>query len=93
MIEEAWRSLCHQSDSGGHRGLEGLLNKFMRGFFMLSARPKLRHLNEGCDTCIVREHVPSLTGYVGGKLCIELVAMSDTVRGNGYLLTAENSFS
>ena len=101
MVKEVW-SLCHQNDSGGHRGLEGTLNKFMRGFFMLSARPKLRYLNEGCDTCIVKErsvpsrvgeHVPSLTGYVGEKLYIDLVAMSDTVRGNRYLLTAEDSFS
>ena len=59
MFKKVW-SLCHQSDSGGHRGLEGTLNKFMRGFFMLSARPKLRILNEGCDTCIVKERsVPS----------------------------------
>ena len=54
MVKEVW-SLCHQSDSGGHRGVEGTLNKFMRGFFMLSARPKLRYLNEGCDTCIFKE--------------------------------------
>ena len=30
---------------------------------------------------------------VGEKLYIDLVAMSDTVRGNRYLLTAEDSFS
>ena len=69
---------------------------------MFSARPKLRYLNEGCDICIVKErsmpvqvgeHVPSLTGYVGEKLYIDLVSMSDTVRGNCYLLTAEDSFS
>ena len=69
---------------------------------MLSARLKLRFLNGGCDTCIVkersmparvREHVPSLTGYVGEKLYVDLVVMSDTVRGNRYLLTVENSFS
>ena len=69
---------------------------------MLSARPKLRYLNEGCDMCIVKErsvpswvgkHVPSLTGYVGEKLYIDLVAMSDTVRGNRYLLRAEDNFS
>ena len=39
-----------------------------------------------------REHVPSLTGYVGEKLYVDLVAMSDTVRGNQYLPTAEDSF-
>ena len=54
MIKEVW-SLCHQSNLGGHRGLEGTLNKFLRGFFMFSARPKLRYLNEGCDICIVKE--------------------------------------
>ena len=90
MVKEVW-SLCHQSDQGGHRGVEGTLNKFLRGFFMFSARTKLRFLNEGCDTCIVKErsvpvrsgiHQPSLTGYVGEKLYIDLVSMSDTVRGN-----------
>ena len=39
------------------------------------------------------EHMPSLTGYVREKLYVDLVAMSDTVRGNQYLLTAEDSFS
>ena len=38
----------------------------------------------------IREHPPSLTGYVGEKL---YVATSDTVRGNQYLLMAEDSFS
>ena len=37
--------------------------------------------------------MPSLTGYVGEKLYIDLVSMSDTVRGKRYLLTAEDSFS
>ena len=69
---------------------------------MFSPRSKLRYLNDGCDICIVKErsvpawvgvHVPSLTGYVGEKLYIDLVLMSDTVRGNRYLLTAEDSFS
>ena len=70
MVKEVWR-LCHQSDLGGHRGLEATLNKFLRGFFMLSVMPKLRFLNGGCDTCIVKElsmpvrtgvNMPSLTG-------------------------------
>ena len=30
------RSLCHQSDLGGHRGFEETLNKFLKGFFLLS---------------------------------------------------------
>ena len=38
-------------------------------------------------------HVPSLTGYVGEKLYLNLVSMSDNVRGNRYLLRAEDSFS
>ena len=36
MVKELW-SLCHQSNLGGHRGLEGTLNKFLKGFFLLSA--------------------------------------------------------
>ena len=51
-----------------------MLNKFLKGFFMLSTRQKLRFLNGGCDTCLTKErsmpvrtgeHVPSLMGYVG----------------------------
>ena len=89
-MKEVW-SLCHQSDLGGHIGLEGTLNKFLKGFFMLSVRQKLRFLNGGCDTCIAKErsmpvrtgeHVSSLTGYVGEKLYLDLVSMSDTGRGN-----------
>ena len=88
MVKEVW-SLCHQSDLGGHRGLEGSLNKFLKRFFMLSARQKLRFLNGGCDTCFTKErsmqfrtgeHVPCLTGYVREKLCIDLVSMLDTLR-------------
>ena len=69
---------------------------------MLSARQKLRFLNRGCDTCIIKDrsmpvktgvHIPSLTGYVGEKLYVDLVSMLDTVRGNQYLLTAKESFS
>ena len=37
--------------------------------------------------------MPSLTGYVGEKLYIDLVSMSDTVRGNRYLLMEEDSFT
>ena len=75
----------------GHRGLEGTLNKFLKGFFILSARQKLRFLNGGCDSCIAKEqsmpvrtgkHIPSLTGYVGVKLYVDLVSMSDTVSEN-----------
>ena len=83
MVREVW-SFCHQSDLGGHRGLEGTLNRFLKGFFMLSARQKLRFLNGGCDTCLTKlkcmpvrigEHVPSLTGYIREKLYIDLVSI------------------
>ena len=91
-----------QSDLGGHRGVEGTLNKFLKGFFMLSVRQKLMFLNGGCDTCLIKEqsmpvrtgeHVPSLTEYVREKLYIDLISMLDTLRGNRYLLMAEDSFS
>ena len=80
MIKEVW-SLCHQSDIRGHKGLEGTFNKFLKGFFLLSARQKLSFLNGGCDTCLTKqsvpvrtgEQVPSLTGYVGEKLYVDLV--------------------
>ena len=89
--QNLWSGKCGVSDLGGQRGLEGMLNKFHRGFVMLSARQKLRFLNGRCDTCIAkersmpvrtREHVPSLTGYIREKLYVDLVSMSDTVRGN-----------
>ena len=38
-------------------------------------------------------HVPLLAGYVGEKLYVDLVSMLDTIRGNRYLLSAEDSFS
>ena len=69
---------------------------------MLLVRQKLRFLNGGCVTCLTKEqsflvrtgeNVPSLTGYVGEKLYIDLVSMLDTMRGNRYLLTAEDNFS
>ena len=48
MVTEVW-SLCHQSNLGGHRGLEGTLNKVLKGFFLLSARQKIGFLKAGCD--------------------------------------------
>ena len=86
---EVW-SLCYQSNLGGYRGLERTLSKFLRGFFLLSARQKIHFLNSGCDTCLTKqrsmpvrtgENVPSLTGYVGEKLYIDLVSMLETLRG------------
>ena len=89
-------SLCHQHD------LEGMLSKFLKGFFLVSGRQKIHFLNGGCDTCLTKErslpaqtrlHVPTLAGYVGQMLYVDLVSMLDTIRGNQYLLMAEDSFS
>ena len=44
MVTEVW-SLCNQSDAGGQKRLEGTLNKFLKGFFMLTTRKKIRFLN------------------------------------------------
>ena len=88
MVKDVW-SLCHQSDLGGHRGLEGTLKKFLKGFSLLSVRQKIGFLNGGCDTCLTKEwsmpartrvHVPLLAGYVGEKLYVDLVSMSNTIR-------------
>ena len=49
IVTKVW-SLCHQTDLGGHRGLEGTLSKFINGFLLLSARQKIRFLNSRCDT-------------------------------------------
>ena len=88
MVKEVW-SLCNQSDLGEHRGLEGTLNKFHKGFFLLSARLKLQFLNGGCDTCLTKERSTRSglenmfpMGYVGKKLYIDLLSLSYTVRGN-----------
>ena len=37
MVREVW-SLCHQSNTDGHRGVEGRLNKFLKGCFVLTTR-------------------------------------------------------
>ena len=94
MVKEIC-SLCHQSDLAGHGDLEGTLNKFLKGFFLLSARQNQQFLNGKCDTCLTKErsmpvgtgeHGPSLEGYVGEKLYIDLVSISDPVRGNRRLM-------
>ena len=90
MVTDVW-ILCHQSDLGGQKGLEGTLSKFLKGIFLILARQKIYFLNGGCDTCLTKEwsmpvrtkeHVPSLTGYVGEKLCVDLVSMLETIIGN-----------
>ena len=92
MVTEVW-SLCHQSDLGGHRVLEGTLNKFLKRFFLLSARQKIHFLKGGTDyACENRAHGPLLAGYVGKKLWVDLVSMLETIRGNKYMLRAEDSF-
>ena len=82
--------------------MERTLNKFLKGFFMLSARQKIHYLNGGCDTCLTKEgsmpvqtgeHVPLLTGYIREKLYVDLVSMSETMRGNRYVLMVLDSFS
>ena len=94
--------LCHQNDAGGHRGVEGTLNKFLKGFIALSTRQNIWFLNGGCDTCLTKEwsiqvrtveHVSFLMRYVGKKLYVDLVSMSETIRGKRYMLLAEDSFS
>ena len=76
--------------------MDGVLNKFLEDFFLLAARHRIHFLNGECDTCLTkeqsmpvqtREHVSSLTGYVGEKLYVDLVSMSETIRGNRYMLT------
>ena len=71
--------------------MEGTLKKFLKGFFLLSARQKVHFLKGGCDTCSTKEwsipvktgeHVPLLTGYVEEKLYVDLVSMLETIRGN-----------
>ena len=54
MVMEVW-SLCHQRDLGGHRGLEVTLNKFLNGFFLLSARQKILFLKGKCDSSLTKE--------------------------------------
>ena len=80
--------------------MEGTLSKFLKGFFLLSARQKLHFLNGECDTCLTKEwsmpvrtggHVPLLTVYVVEKLYMNLVSMLETIRGNLYMLTAYDS--
>ena len=94
--------LCHQNDAGGHRGVEGTLNKLLKGFIALSTRQNIWFLNGGCDTCLTkersiplqtREHIPFLTVYMGEKLFIDLVSMLATIRGNRYMFTAKDGFS
>ena len=70
---------------------KGHKTHFLKEFFLLSARQKIQFFNGGCDTCLTKEqsmpvrtgaHVPSLAGYVGEKLYVDLVSMSQTIRGN-----------
>ena len=82
--------------------MAGTLDKFLRKFFIMSARDKLRWLVEQCDVCLAKErsvkmktspHVPSVVGNVGEKLFIDLVSMSETVRKNHYMLTVQDGFT
>ena len=82
MVMEVW-SLCHQSNLGGYRGLVGTLNKFLKGFFLLSARQKIRFLNSGCDTCLTKEqNMPVRTGEHVPLL--NRVCRGEAVHGSGF---------
>ena len=94
--------LCHSNSLSGHRGINGTTAKFNRSFYMLSAGEKIQELIKSCVPCLAKirslparrgEHVPSLTGYVGEKSFIDLVAFSETPRGNRYILTGMDGFS
>ena len=79
MVKEVW-SLCHQSNLGGHRGLEGTLNTFLKGFFLLSSRQKIRFLNGGCDTCLTKERsMPTRTGEWRTCALVSRVCREETV--------------
>ena len=39
------------------------------------------------------KYVSSVTGYIGEKLYIDLVSMSETLRGKRYILMTEDGFS
>ena len=78
------------------------MEQVLKGFFLLSARQKICFLFGGCDTCLTKEksmpvltgdHMPFLTKYVREKLYVDLVYMSETNRGNRYMLMAGDSFS
>ena len=81
-LEEVFK-ICHE-------GVAGMLDKFQRTFFAMSAREKIRRLVDRCNTCLTKEsiqnkrgpHVPSTVGNVGEKVFIDLVSMSETVRKN-----------
>ena len=49
LMAEVW-SPCHQSDAGGHSGVDGTLNKFLIGFLVLSALQKIHFLNGRCES-------------------------------------------
>ena len=89
MVREVW-SLCHQSDLGGHRELEATLNKFLRGFFMLSARPKLRFLNGGCDTCMYSQGKEYASQDQGTCAILDRIRRGKAVRElSGYVRYSE----
>ena len=92
-LEEVFK-ICHEGVAGGHRGMAGMLDKFQRTFFAMSAREKIRRLVGQCNTCLAKErsiqakrgpHMPSTVGNVGEKVFIDLVLMSETVKKNRYM--------
>ena len=100
-LEEVFK-ICHEGVAGGHRGMAGMLDKFQRTFFAMSAREKIRRLVGQCNTCLAKErsiqakrgpHMPSTVGNVGEKVFIDLVWMSKTVRKKRYMLTVQDGFT
>ena len=92
-LEEVFK-ICHEGVAGGHRGMAGMLDKFQRTFFAMSAREKIRRLVGQCNPCLAKErsiqakrgpHMPSTVGNVGEKVFIDLVLMSETVKKNRYM--------
>ena len=84
-LEEVFK-ICHE-------GVAGMLDKFQRTFFAMSAREKIRRLVDRCNTCLANErsiqakrgpHMPSTVGNV---------SMSEFVRKNCYLLTVQDGFT
>jgi len=90
-LEEVFK-ICHE-------GVAGMLDKFQRTFFAMSAREKIRRLVDRCNTCLTKERSiqnkrgPSTVGNVGEKVFIDLVSMSKTVRKNHYMLTVQDGFT
>lgn len=95
-------NLCHTHTLAGHRGITGTLDKFLKSFFVFSAKKKIQDMVTECDQCLAKikslpghqgVHVNRCVGSVGEKTFIDLVTMGATPRGNRYLVTCQDGFS